>query len=127
MAACAMMPRRFEGDLGSLTDIEISAVGDSNGSAHFVALLLRDVTQRTRRRNRPASRSELSILMRCFYLSLGRRWSGRLSVEAIELQYVSTEALERTPGPSHRSPPDISASAGRARMRSSRKWASREK
>ena len=43
-----MMTTMIEGELGSLTDVEISAAGDSNSAPEFVGLILRDVTKRTR-------------------------------------------------------------------------------
>jgi transcriptional regulator PpsR len=86
------MSTQIEGDLGSLTDIEISAVGDSNGSADFVALLLRDVTQRTR-----AETALRPVGLDPHAGSISLEALVRTSTEAIERSTI-TEALERTRG-----------------------------
>lgn len=41
-----MLPTTVEGELGSVTDVEVSAVGDNVNQPEFVGLILRDVTSR---------------------------------------------------------------------------------
>lgn len=86
------MATQLEGDLGSLTEIEVSAVGDSNGPPHFVALLLRDVTPRLRSEGpaRPAGLASSADAISLEALV-------RTSTEAIERSTIA-EALERTRG-----------------------------
>jgi transcriptional regulator PpsR len=43
-----MLTTTIEGELGASTDVEVSAVGDANGSAEYFGLLIRDVTSRSR-------------------------------------------------------------------------------
>ena len=43
-----MMATVIEGELGSQTELEISAVGDNNSAPEYIGLLMRDVTMRSR-------------------------------------------------------------------------------
>jgi transcriptional regulator PpsR len=76
-----MMTTLLEGELGLLTEVELSAVGDTSESPDFVGILLRDVTIRTRGTTTPSvSASDLD--------------APAISLEALVKR--STEAIERS-------------------------------
>ncbi len=87
-----MMTTTLEGALGSLTEVEISAVGDKTSRPEFVGLLLRDVT--TRAHGHGAARQS-SAVPRAEKNSLEALV--RASTEAIERATIN-EALERFRG-----------------------------
>jgi transcriptional regulator PpsR len=87
-----MMTTTLEGELGSLTEVEVSAVGDTMGRPDFVGLLLRDITTRGRAEGAvsrgpegpgPENHSLEAIV--------------RMSTEAIERNTIA-QALERFQG-----------------------------
>ncbi len=86
------MSTQIEGQLGSLTDVEVSAVGDSNGAPNYFALLVRDTTQRNRAdvSSRPHERASKADAISLEALV-------RTSTESIERSTIA-EALERTRG-----------------------------
>ena len=87
-----MMTTVLEGELGSLTEVEVSAAGDNSAVPNFVGILLRDVTMRPRdaaAERLPASDLEAPTI------SLEARV--KRSTEAIERSTISS-ALERFRG-----------------------------
>jgi transcriptional regulator PpsR len=87
-----MMTTTLEGELGSLTEVEVSAVGDAMGRPDFVGLLLRDITTRARADGAAPRRSDAPSPE-----SSSLEAIVRMSTEAIERSTIA-QALERSQG-----------------------------
>jgi transcriptional regulator PpsR len=91
------MACKLEGDLGSLTDVEVSAVGDRAGQARHFGIILKDVTSREPQELR-TSVSSLTKRKGGFSLpEASLEEIVKASVEEIERRYIS-EALEKSSG-----------------------------
>jgi transcriptional regulator PpsR len=91
------MACKLEGDLGSLTDVEVSAVGDRTGQARHFAIILKDVTSREPQESRTPVNN---LTKRTGSLSLPQASLEEIvkeSVQEIERRYIS-EALEKSSG-----------------------------
>jgi len=91
------MACKLEGDLGSLTDVEVSAVGDHAGQARHFGIILKDVTSREPKELRA---SIDNLTKRPGDLSLPQSSLEEIvktSVENIERRYIS-EALDKSSG-----------------------------
>jgi transcriptional regulator PpsR len=91
------MACKLEGDLGSLTDVEVSAVGDRASQARHFGIILKDITSRQPQELRPTvdnvtkPKGDLSLPQASLEEIV------KASVEEIERRCIS-EALEKSSG-----------------------------